>query len=203
MSDQVICSGIILAGGRSRRMGRDKAGLRLREETLLEQTVRVLRAVAEDVVVVGGDRPGAVADEVPRQGPIGGIATGLRHIHQPYAVAAACDHPFLSARVLRYLADLIRGYDAVVPVDDHIHPLHAVYARSILPLLETRIERGERAMKSALAELRVRWVEVKELRAIDPTGRSLMGVNTPEEWEAAKELVRNMPEEVAQGRIPA
>src|SRR5947209_3261783 len=102
-------TGIILAGGRSRRMGRDKALLRIEGETLLERTVRVTRALADEVIVVGRPRlegPGGVLrleDERPDSGPLGGLYTGLRHASNAVTIVVACDLPNVETAVLRRL----------------------------------------------------------------------------------------------------
>ena len=127
---------MILAGGRSRRMGRDKADLQVGGQSLLVRTACVLSEVVDEILVVGRDSFSsalphsvrAVPDEVPGIGPLGGLLSGLRRTTYPYAVVVACDLPFLDAGVLRHLLTLAPGYDAVVPfVGGHNQPLHAVY----------------------------------------------------------------------------
>jgi molybdopterin-guanine dinucleotide biosynthesis protein A len=185
-------SAIILAGGESRRMGRDKAALTLEGESLLARTVRKVGELADDVMVIG-NRPeesvaGApvIADDVARAGPMGGLLTGLRRVRHAQAIVVACDHPFLDARVLRYLAELAPGWEAVVPrAGNRAQPTQAVYARTLVDRVERRLECGERRLERLLDELRVRWVEVEELATIDPALRSLLNVNTETEWQRA------------------
>ncbi len=115
-------AGIILAGGRSSRMGADKALLEIEGETMLARIARVVSTVVSEVVIVGrtalppeleGTR--AVTDAYGEAGPLGGIATGLVYLDTEHALVVACDLPYLQADLLRLLVELAPGYDAVVP----------------------------------------------------------------------------------------
>lgn len=196
MASECRSSGLILAGGASRRMGRDKAALTLGGRTLLDRTIHVLESVVDEVLVVGGsDRvPSApevrlIRDDVPNAGPLGGLLAGLRRVGSQYALAVACDLPFLEAGVLRYLLDLAPGYDAVVPqVDGQNQTLHAVYASSVDAVIARHIARGQLRLDGVLPELSVRWVDASELESAGLQCRSFANVNTPDDWEAALQL---------------
>ncbi len=171
-------------------MGRDKAQLSLGRITLLDRTVRELRTISEEVLVVGRATcmtdVRSLTDEMPGSGPAGGLITGLRAARLPLCLTVACDHPFLDAEVLLSLAHLIPGFDAVVPRKGaDPQPLHAVYRRDTLPAAEDYFSRGGRSLRGLLDGLHVRWVSEAEMTRIDPSGRSLINVNTPEEWERA------------------
>jgi molybdenum cofactor guanylyltransferase len=189
-------SGLILAGGSSRRMGSDKAALRLGGRTLLDRTISVLESVADEVLVVGprhhapsASKVRLVQDDVPNAGPLGGLLTGLRRVNGSYAVTVACDLPFLEADVLRFLLELAPAYDAVVPrVDGQNQTLHAVYSRSIDTVIARHIARGQFSLDGVLPELNVRWVDVSELESAGLECRSFVNANTPEDWEAALRL---------------
>lgn len=186
-------SGIILAGGASRRMGTDKASLGFGGETLLSRTVRVVSQVTDDVLVVGrvggNDALSAryLADDFPNSGPLGGLLTGLRQARYPYATVVACDMPFLDASVLRLMGEVAEGYDAVVPrLDGSAQPTLAVYGRSCSGAIERQFARGDLALRNLLPELRVRWIDDEEIRRVDPSGQSFRNVNTPGDWEEAR-----------------
>jgi molybdopterin-guanine dinucleotide biosynthesis protein A len=173
-------------------MGRDKASLTLDGVSLLQRTVEQLRSISPDVILVGresGDlQARSVGDEIEGVGPIGGLLAGLRAAAYPLSAVAACDHPFLNGRALLALAGLAPGYDAVIPrVDGAAQPLHAVYHRRSLTPIERYVEAGGRSLKGLLEELIVRWVSGTELEVLDPGLRSLLNVNTPEEWQRARE----------------
>ncbi|HEX6507590.1 MAG TPA: molybdenum cofactor guanylyltransferase [Chloroflexota bacterium] len=195
-SRAILASGIILAGGRSSRMGRDKALLQTGDETLLGRTTRILSAVVDEVLVVGrSELPSeclhaiAMPDDEPDTGPMGGIATGLQHMRSERAAVVACDLPFLSPAVPRFLLESLDGFDAVVPrVYGRIQPTCAVYARGCLQTFRQHIARGEYRLGHALSTLQVRWIE-EELSAVDHGHRSFLNPNTIEEWQ---ELRRQM-----------
>lgn len=183
-------SGIVLAGGASRRMGRDKALLEIDGETLLARTIRVVGDVADEVIVVGRDDIGdirTVRDVIHGVGPIGGLVTGLQEASNPYTIVVPVDHPLLDAETLRFLVELALDYDAVVPrVNGQVHPVHAVYAGRILPEIWGMVREKEYAVIRLLDRAKVRWVEEDELSRIPGALQSVQGVNTPEEW---RELV--------------
>jgi molybdopterin-guanine dinucleotide biosynthesis protein A len=195
-------TGVVLAGGSSRRMGTDKAFLRIGEMSMIERVLTALRAACADVIVVAKVAAASAAsyahlrarivhDEVEEQAPLMGLRAGLRALGTPWAFVASCDLPFLSAGAVRLLADLAPGYDAVAPrIDGRWHPLHAVYAATALDIVERVAQSGERRMTATLAALRVRAVSDAELRAADPALDTLRNINTPEEYAAASRETR-------------
>ena len=189
MSDAAI----VLCGGRSKRMGRDKASLPFGGETMLERVVRVVSAVTPEVVLAAREDQevrgglGAVArDRDGEIGPLAGIAAGLRAVRSERAFVSGCDAPFLSAGVVRRLLDLARGFDAAVPLVDGFHMTAcAVYAKSCVPAAE-RLLAARRLRPLYLVEsMRARIVAPEELEDVDPELRCFRTCNTPEEYEAA------------------
>jgi len=182
--------GIILAGGQSRRMGREKALLDWHGEPLLHHLVRRLQAVCAGVLVVTNSpavRAWApvptVPDERPGDGPLAGIQAGLRASPAEYNLIVACDMPLIQPALVAYLGRLAPGYDAVVPRwHAGWEPLHAVYARRCLPVIEAQLDRDRRKVEHLYPALRVRAVSEEELRAVDPTLQSFRNLNTPEEY---------------------
>ena len=187
--EQQSVSAIILAGGQSRRMGRDKALIDYQGRPIVAHVIDTLRALSDDIVVVANrsDLYGpfgarVVPDYEPPCGPLGGIAAGLQAVQHPLVVVVACDMPFLSVPLLRWLIDLAEGYDAVVPqTGDEFEPLHAVYRRECYSSIVRRLERGERRVISFFADVRLRPVPEPEWRPFDPAGRSLVNLNTPDD----------------------
>ncbi len=185
-------TGIILAGGKSRRMGKDKALLELDGKPLILRVSEVLEELFDPVIIIAdsGKRfmdfscP-VVCDLIPGRGPLGGIYTGLRYAASDAIFVVGCDFPFLDRGLIRYLVGLIPGYDAVVPRCHGVwHPLHAVYSKRCLPVFEQRIKMGELSLRNVLPTLVVREVEEAELSSFDPERVSLTNLNTPEElWQ--------------------
>lgn len=180
-------STIILAGGQSRRMGRDKALIDFQGRPIIAHVVDTLRALSDDVLIVsnrvdvyGSFGARVVADYDPPCGPLGGIAAGLQAMRYELAVVTACDMPFLSVPLLGWLIDQAPDYDAVVPrTGVEFEPLHAVYRRTCYHPIMRRIEQGDRRVISFFADVQLRVIEEATWRAIDPAGRSLVNLNTP------------------------
>jgi molybdopterin-guanine dinucleotide biosynthesis protein A len=191
-----LASIIILAGGRSARMGgASKARLPWGRNRLLDHMVALATQVSDDVVVVGRDGLAApapaiaVTDVYADRGPLGGLHAGLQAARFDRGIALGCDMPFVRAPLLRGLLDLSAGHDAAVPRGSAgIHPLLAVYSRRCLAVIEERLRDGGGRMTSFFDRVRVRWVSEDELRAYDPELLSLFNINTWEEYERALEI---------------
>lgn len=190
-------SGAILAGGQSRRMGRDKAALMIHRETQLARTVRLMRSLTPDLAIIGPPERAILAPDVPifpdrwpASGPLGGIATALQALSGEAVLVVGCDMPFLNPPLLRYLMTLVLEYDAVVVrLDGQAHPLHAVYHQRALPLLEAQLAAGDLRVQHFLERLQARYVENDELDRFDPRHLSPFNTNTPEEWAQALQLL--------------
>ena len=197
-------TGIILAGGQSRRMGADKAFLVLDGQRLIERVLRVLQQVCGEIIIVSSDTGPyealgvrAVSDSLRGFGAIAGLHAGLQAMGTDLGVAVAVDMPFLSSPLLRAMVDAAADWDAVIPAlasgtapadpargrakDVGIHPLHAVYRRTCLPAIRAAIDRDDRRLSAFIPVVRVRYLGADEIRLYDPDLRSLVNVNTPEE----------------------
>jgi molybdopterin-guanine dinucleotide biosynthesis protein A/molybdopterin converting factor small subunit len=183
----------ILAGGKSSRMGRPKALLPFDGQPLIVHIVRQLQELLADIVVVGAPEQELpplpvtlVRDDVAYQGPVGGIYYGLRAIGKEVCFVTSCDVPFLNLSLISYLISQIENYDVVAPYwQDRFQPLHAVYRRSVLPLLQQQLERGELRPIFLYEKVRTRKVSEDEIRRFDPEGLSFLNMNTPEDYQAA------------------
>ena len=196
-----VGSAIVLAGGKSRRMGRPKAMLPFGGEPLIVQVLRRLESLFPDIVVVAApeqelpDLPATlVRDDVAYQGPVGGICYGLRACSGAAGFVTSCDVPFLSLPLVAYLTSRFPDYDVVVPYwEGRLQPLHAVYRRSVLPLLEQQLERGELRPVFLYDKVRTLKVEEDEIRAYDPDGSSFFNMNTPEDYADALARWQDVP----------
>jgi molybdopterin-guanine dinucleotide biosynthesis protein A len=190
-------TGAVMAGGKSSRLGRDKALLTLEGETLLERAVRTLQETTAEQIVVGPperrdqSRVAKVYQDLyPSSGPLGGIYTALHFASNPLVLVVACDMPFLNADLLRLLLSLADGYDVVLPVPDgRGEQLHAVYRTTCQPAIEQQIASGDFKIDRFFDRARVRRVDVEELRQHDPELRSFRNVNTPEDWAETQALL--------------
>jgi molybdenum cofactor guanylyltransferase len=194
-------SAIILAGGRSARMGQPKATLILGGVTLIERTVAELARAFVDIVVVAA--PAAEAIELPAlgavtivrdddayQGPVGALARGLRAARHELAFACSCDLPMLRMEVASWLISLIgERDDAVIPrVGERLQPLHALYRRRCADRLDAMLARGERRLRTIADAVNARIVSEAEYRRADAEALSCFNINTREDYARAKAL---------------
>ena len=176
-------------------MGRDKAALPFGDLPLLTWVVKRVAIVCHPVIVVARDADAyrdcgttVIADRWPGEGPLVGLHAGLMSTETEYAAAIACDLPFVERALLAGLIDLAPGWSAIVPEAlGNIHPLCAIYHRSVGQTAEDLLRRGGGSLRRLLAEpaLRVRLIPEEDLRKWDPALRSFMNVNTPEEYDRA------------------
>lgn len=206
-------AGVVLAGGRSRRMGTDKAALHHHGSSLLTHVLDALAGALDGpLVVVGaaGDprelppetarrpwraRCAVATDPVAGRGPLQGLATGLRAVEQAgSAVVVAVDLPHLHPDLVRaVLAHRVPPVEVALPVlDGHRQHLLAAYATGLAARADDLLGRGERSVGALIAASRVRELDAAtlladpRLAARDPELRGARGVNTPEEWERAR-----------------
>ncbi len=191
-------TGVLLAGGKSRRMGVDKRFLIVGEETLLERSCTVLSEIFECVrLVIAQDSQPLEAhipvsrDLVASCGSLGGMYTGLHQATTPYIFLAACDMPFIHADLVRYMLGKKDDVDIVLAHwNDRPQPTHAVYSRNCLPVVEALIHSGDLKIQKLVAapDLRICLITEGEIREIDPEGRSFLNVNTPSDLDRARAL---------------
>ena len=190
-------TGIVLAGGASRRLRCRKATLELHERPVIETVCQKVRTVCTDLLVVSSEpidgldsNVRIVSDLRPGCGPLGGIHTGLHYTTSPYALVVACDMPFLSEPLLRYMVDQSsRGYDVIVPrIGEFIEPLHAVYARSLLARAEKLLDAGERRVRMLFDGAAVHEIDAATVRRFDPELLSFFNLNTRADLARARRL---------------
>ena len=200
-------SAAVLAGGMSRRMGTDKALLPLRpgDPPLAALVLERVKTVANDVFIVAAGRPEygrfgvpVVPDRYPDGGTLGGIATALASASQDRCLVVACDMPFLSASLLRWLAEQPLDYDVLIarlPGESRqggglvYQTLHAIYTRRCLPAIERHLAAGQRRVISFFDEVSVREIDINAVRRLDPDLRSFFNANTPEAAAEAGRLL--------------
>ena len=187
MTNGPALAAAILAGGRARRLGGiNKATLRVGALAIIDRQLPVLRALANEIFVVGRDDPAwtarglrAVADEVADAGPLGGIYTAIRQSPCERTLVVACDLPFLSAAFLQRLA-AVRDADLVIPRSARgYEPLCAIYSRACAAGIHGRLARGEYEASRLPAGIRVAEIAVDD-------DLSVVNVNTPHDYERAK-----------------
>jgi molybdopterin-guanine dinucleotide biosynthesis protein A/molybdopterin converting factor small subunit len=192
-------------------MGQAKALLLFDGEPLIAHIVRALKRMFAEIVVVAAPEqelpalPATIVrDEVAYQGPVGGIYYGLRAAGGEFSFVTSCDAPFLNTALISYLTAQISDYDVVVPYwQERYQPLHAVYRRSVLPLLKEQLERGELRPVYLFDKVRTRKVEPDEIKTLDPDGLSFLNINTPQDYEAASKRWQEMRQRGETETIPS
>ena len=188
----------VLAGGKSSRMGAEKAFLRLGGSTLLERTLELTRSVAEDVRIVGAREKfqalaPVVEDKYSERGPLGGIHAALSNTHSEFNLILAVDLPFLEKRFLEYLVGEARATNSTVTVPraaGGLQPLCAVYRREFRVLAEEALEAGRNKIDTLFARTAVRIIEEDELANFVFSPAMFDNLNTQEEWERARQRLQ-------------
>jgi molybdopterin-guanine dinucleotide biosynthesis protein A len=196
---------VILAGGMSRRLGRNKALEPFQGEPLIRRVIARMRQVGESLIVVVNDPERAAeldlpedvataVDRYPGMGSLGGILTGLVTAPTEWSTFCACDMPFLNPQLYQLLLSLRDGYDAVVPVvDGRPEPTHAVYSRACVEPIRERIIAKDLKISSFFGEVRVCLVPEEQIRRSDPELLSFFNVNTQEDLTTALSIAARTP----------
>jgi molybdopterin-guanine dinucleotide biosynthesis protein A len=179
-------AGVILCGGRSTRMGVDKATIIFDGSTLLERGLARLDEVCTPVLIAGGDAPLAVAgrrsvvDAVPGAGPLGGLVAALRASPHRLLAAVAVDLPWIDPRLIGMLAARIGDCDvAVCETANGLEPLHAVYSTSMLGAAETALAGDDRSLRHLIERSRAVHLAEIEWRGAGISDRFTRNINTP------------------------
>ncbi len=186
----------ILAGGQSRRMGRDKAFLPVGGRPVLERVLERVVPLSDDVMLISNELEKyrylghrVIADIHPGKGSLGGIYTAIHAARYPHCLVVACDLPFLNSALLRYLMSLTSGFDVVIPrITEFPETLHAIYGRGCLESIEWRLLSDRLKIIGFFDDVRVRYVDRDVVARIDPTFRSFLNMNTPADWETMQQL---------------
>jgi molybdenum cofactor guanylyltransferase len=193
---------VVQAGGKSRRMGQDKALLPFLGEPLIRRIIRRAAPLADEILVTT-NRPDAYAflelplfpDLLPGRGALGGLYTALSAAAQPLVAVVACDMPFVSPALLAAQRALLLegGFDGVIPRSaEGTEPFHAVYRReTCLPAIRAAIDADRWRVNAWFDQVRLHFLEGDEIRRYDPRLLAFSNVNTPEELAAAEELAQD------------
>lgn len=182
-------TGVILVGGKSRRMGRDKAFLEVSGGPLFERVLEIHRERFHRIVLVGDRRERfagyglPVLEDIFPGSALGGLYTGLYHARTEYVFISPCDLPFPNRDVLDHLCSLRKGFDGVVPTTHRgFEPLFALYATTCLEPMRRLLESGNYCVYDFYPQVRIRYVPGEELAPLDKEGTSFLNINTPEEF---------------------
>jgi molybdopterin-guanine dinucleotide biosynthesis protein A len=193
---------IILAGGRSSRLGREKLAEVIAGKSLTERAVSSLISLSQEILIVISQKQArsslslytypeakTVVDLYPGKGSLIGIYTGLVHSTNFLNLVVACDMPFLNVNLLRYMIDISPGFDVIIPrVDDQMEPLHAVYSKNCIGPMESLIRQDNLKATAFFDSVKVRYVGKEELDRFDPERLSFFNINTEADLKRARML---------------
>jgi molybdenum cofactor guanylyltransferase len=193
---------IVLAGGKSKRLGRNKVVEIVGNKSLLERVVSSLSFFNSEILIVTGKesiipqltaypKVKQVEDIIPGAGAFGGVYTGLVNSTTYYNVVVACDMPFINQRLLSYMLGLAESFDVVIPkVNNILEPLHAVYSKNCIAPIEFLIKQNRLSILELFPMVKVRIVENNEIDRFDQDHQSFFNINTEADLDAGKELAR-------------
>jgi molybdopterin-guanine dinucleotide biosynthesis protein A len=190
---------IILAGGKSSRLGRSKALQVIEDKSLIQWVVDRLATVSTEIIIATAHgepipcssavRIKTVADIYPGKGPLAGIYSGLIASSSPRAIAVGCDTPFLSVSLLEYMTQICSTFDVVIPrIKNELEPLCAVYSKNCLDPIQGLLEQDERQIRKLFSMVNVKYVEEDEINRFDPEHLSFFNINTQDDLERARRL---------------
>jgi len=182
-------TGMILSGGKSTRMGVDKAFIQIEGISIIKRIQNLLETLFNETIIVANEKQQFADldaliynDLLPERGALGGLYTGLFFSSYPYSFCVACDMPFLKPSVIEYLISRIPGYNVIVPkTKDGLQPLHAIYSKSCLDPIRKIIAQGKYKIIDFFPLVRLRIIEEDEFSSLDPMMESFINLNTPEE----------------------
>jgi molybdopterin-guanine dinucleotide biosynthesis protein A len=190
---------IILAGGKSLRLGRSKFLETIEGKSLIQRVVDRLSILSTEIIIATAHGEAipcssavkikTAADIYPGKGPLGGIHSGLIASSSPRAIVVACDMPFLSARLLEYMTQTLADYDVALPrIGEMIEPLCAVYSQSCLTPIQELLEQDERRISKLFNMVKVKYIEEDEINIFDPEHLSFFNINNQANLDRARKL---------------
>jgi len=182
----------IQAGGRSSRMGTNKAFVAFHGRPLIEVVRERVAGLGDELILIT-NQPDEYAhlglpmfgDVYPDSGPLGGIYTAVFRAANPHALVVACDMPWLNRPLLAHMAGLRETADIIVPRWDKFpEPLHAIYSKTCLGAIAEQLQAGQFKITGFYGRMDVRFVDRDEIARFDPDGRSFANINTPADLAA-------------------
>ncbi|RKU29167.1 hypothetical protein C6499_08945 [Candidatus Poribacteria bacterium] len=208
-------TGVILAGGRSRRMGQNKALIELGDSPLIAHVIRYMRLVTDELLLITNTLTEYAhfglpmhSDMIPGAGALGGIYTGLTYASYDAVLCVACDSPFLQPKLLSYLISILGEYDAVMPYTyssnkdigvtnpsyrtDQItlQTLCAAYSKRCLSIIELMLQESELRVHALQERANILTLAPEIWKTYDSEGHSFFNVNTPEDFEKAQTMMK-------------
>ncbi len=196
-SNQV--TGVILSGGRSSRMGQNKAFLSVSNQSMIEAQVALFNQLFAETIVVSNEPElyqylgvKVIKDIIPRKGPLSGMHAGLTEAQNQYSFIVPCDMPFLQADLIRLLISEAPGYDVIVPqIDDYLQPLHSIYHKRCIQPIENCLRDDVFKIIAFYPWVKVKFVGEKKMNSIcsrEQLEQIFMNINTQKDLDYAKKI---------------
>jgi molybdopterin-guanine dinucleotide biosynthesis protein A len=190
---------IILAGGKSLRLGQSKALQVIEGKSLIQWVVDRLAILSTEIIIATANgeaipcssavRIKTVADIYPGKGPLAGIYSGLIASSSSRAIVVGCDTPFLSVGLLEYMTHIRSTFDVVVPrIKKEVEPLCAVYSKNCLAPIQELLEQNELMISKLFSMVKVRYIEEDEINSFDPEHLSFFNINNQADLTRARKL---------------
>ncbi|PIV21197.1 MAG: molybdenum cofactor guanylyltransferase [Deltaproteobacteria bacterium CG03_land_8_20_14_0_80_45_14] len=193
-------TGIILSGGKSIRMGENKAFIEMEGVPIISAIYSLFKELFQEVIIVTNQKElfthfdsRIYADLIPNKGALGGLYTGIFFSTFHYSFCVACDMPFIKKSLVQYLIKNIRDDDVIVPrTKDGLQPLHAIYSKNCLDPIKNIIEQGKYKIIDFYHLVKIKIVEENDFFSLDPLRESFINVNTPEELLSVKRVKKTI-----------
>jgi molybdopterin-guanine dinucleotide biosynthesis protein A len=202
IKDCAIITGIILCGGKSKRLGRDKAFVKLEGRNIIERVVDNLAPVVNELIIVADEEKQSVysslesnlkvvTDKYRDKSALGGLYTGLHYSSYSYSIIVACDMPFLNINLLKYMVSIADGYDAVIPkIGNYIEPLHGIYSHDCMNNAEKLINENNLSIRGLISQINTRYVLKREIEMYDPELISFFNINNELDLQKAEQIIK-------------
>ena len=186
---------VILVGGKSSRMGTNKAFLELKGKTFIELQIELLREMFDEISI-SANTPSEYEylnlpifkDIYPGKGPLGGIYTSLINSSSLHTFMLACDMPFVGPKLIKHLKDLTKEYDVVIPKSENgLEPLHAFYSKNCIEPIKRELDENNLRIRSFFPQVNVKIVELDSLASSDYFKNSIKNLNTMDDYEDVTE----------------
>ena len=194
----ISLSGVILAGGLSKRLGgRNKAFIEIGGKRIIDRQIEVYQKLFDQIILVTNDPVAYMdvdalitSDHYDRRSSLNGLHAGLLAATHDYIFCTACDTPFVDDRLVTCLIEHIEPKaDVIVPsTTAGFEPMFAIYKKTCLPTIVWRLEHDLLKVQELFKAVRVKKVPESELRAVDPDLNSFFNINTPEDLVLAEKL---------------
>jgi len=180
-------TGIILSGGKSIRMGEDKAFIEIEGVPIVRRIYNLFKELFQEIIIVTNQKElfsnfdsRIYSDLLPNKGVLGGLYTGIFYSTFNYSFCVACDMPFIKKPLVQYLMNHLQENDVIVPrTKDGLQPLHAIYSKNCLEPIKKIIEQGNYSIIDFYGMVKVKIIQEDDFISLDPHRESFINVNTP------------------------